>query len=117
MDQVQIDIIDTEVLESGIETLLNTLMECIRELARDLHEHNESDQRPRQDLLRNSRIFQTEVHQIGVYPLQHVPRYDTTCKQHSCHSSPHDWKYAGRCLTKRNRDVYTHSLTHAQRRR
>jgi hypothetical protein len=36
MDQVQIDVIDAEVLESGIETLLDALMVCVRELARDL---------------------------------------------------------------------------------
>ena len=86
MDQVQIDIIDTEVLESGTETLLNALMECIRELARDLHEHGKSNQQPSRDRLKNSRIFPTGVHQIGVYPLQQIPRYDTTWKQHCCHS-------------------------------
>lgn len=81
MDQVQIDIIDAEVLEGGIETLSNALMVCVRELARDLHEHSESNQRPERDLFENLRISQTGAHQIGVYPLQRVPRYDTTWKR------------------------------------
>lgn len=36
MDQVEIDILDTELLQSRIETLLNTLMEGTGDLARDL---------------------------------------------------------------------------------
>ena len=36
MDQVKIDIVDTEVLQSGIEALLNALVEGARELTRDL---------------------------------------------------------------------------------
>jgi hypothetical protein len=40
MDQVEIDIVDTELLQSGIETLLNTLVEGTRDLARDLYRLN-----------------------------------------------------------------------------
>jgi len=36
MDQVEINIINSEVLQSGIETLSNALVEGVRELARDL---------------------------------------------------------------------------------
>ena len=36
MDQIKINIVNTEVLQSGIETLLNALVEGTRELAGDL---------------------------------------------------------------------------------
>lgn len=36
MDQVKVDVIDTEVLQSGVEALLDALVEGVRELTRDL---------------------------------------------------------------------------------
>ena len=36
MNQVEVDIVNTEVLQSGIETLMNPLVESIPDLARDL---------------------------------------------------------------------------------
>lgn len=36
MDQVEIDVINTEVLQSGIKALLNALMKGTRDLTRDL---------------------------------------------------------------------------------
>ena len=36
MDQVKVDVIDTEVLQSGVEALLDALVGGVRELTRDL---------------------------------------------------------------------------------
>ena len=40
MDQVEIDIVNAELLQTGIKTLLDTLVECVCELARDLQEQS-----------------------------------------------------------------------------
>ena len=38
VDQVKVDVVDTEVLQSGVEALLNALVGGVRELTRDLPE-------------------------------------------------------------------------------
>ena len=44
MDQIKIDVIDTEVLESRFEALSNALVEGVGELTRDLpKEYNQSE--------------------------------------------------------------------------
>jgi len=40
VDQVEVEIVNTELLQSGIKTVLNTLVEGVRELARDLPKPN-----------------------------------------------------------------------------
>ena len=77
MDQVKIDVIETEVLQTGIEAFLNALMKGVRELTRDLPLiSNQSETSTRSPIhLRRSR---TAAPRTDVYPLQLVPRYDTT---------------------------------------
>jgi len=44
MDQIKIDVIDTEVLQSRFEALPNALVEGVRELTRDLpNKYNQSE--------------------------------------------------------------------------
>ena len=85
MDQVKIDIVETEVLQTGIEALLNALMKGVRELTRDLPKRKN----PRKTLISNQseiamrfpihlRRSRTAAPRTDVYPLQLVPRYDTT---------------------------------------
>jgi hypothetical protein len=81
MDQVEIDVINTELLQSGIETFLNALVEGVRDFARDLPNrarelHRQSDARFCATLM-HSRRSQIAVHQTDGYPLRHIPRCDT----------------------------------------
>ena len=50
MDQVKINVVDTEVLQGGIKALLNALVEGVRELTRDLPKKNRS-KNPRKVLI------------------------------------------------------------------
>lgn len=125
MDQVKIDIVNTEVLQSGIETLSNALMEGAPDLARDLPKkkkndpscyqyHSMGDQRRISSALAcpvNLRRSQTAVHQTDVYPLQRILRCDTplpngTLVTLSCPIARKRWMAV---LTKHNRCVYTRS--------
>lgn len=78
MDQVEIDVVDTEILQRRIKTLSNALVEGSRNLARDLP--NESRQRPKTEIsvtpihLQRSR---TAVRRTHVYLLQRIPRCGT----------------------------------------
>jgi hypothetical protein len=71
MDQVEIDVINTELLQSGIETFLNALVEGVRDFARDL------PNRARLVHLQRSYIA---IHQAHGYPLRHIPRCNTPCQ-------------------------------------
>jgi len=46
MDQVKVNVVDTEVLQSGVEALLNALVGGIRELTRDLPKTRKPVQKP-----------------------------------------------------------------------
>ena len=124
MDQVKINVVNTEVLQSGIEALLNALVGGVRELACDLPNRqpmstqtvNKSGQpgsmlstyedlRPRYPRLAYtlSHVFFIVIQPIGAgLPLSSRP------------VARNDQMRAA-VLTKRNRCVYTRSLTRARR--
>jgi hypothetical protein len=120
MDQVEIEIVNPEFLQSGIKTLINALVEGIRDLARDLpNQDPRAVSSPARVSIRHScthedlgsrytRLTDTlsDVLFIVIHPTRN-----------SRSSSPSDGAKNDRtALTKHHRDVYTRSSAHAQRR-
>lgn len=83
MNQVEVNIVDTETLQSRIKAFLNALVGGVRELARDLPKStDDGDQRLAETpvcgpSVTHEDLGPTEVHQTAVYPLQRIPRRDT----------------------------------------
>ena len=86
MDQVKIDIVDTKVPQSDIETLLNTVVEGTPDLTRDLPgkqpaagpPHESSTIQTTQMMDIHLRRSQTAVRRTDGYPPQRIPRSGTT---------------------------------------
>ena len=76
MDQVKIDIVDTKVPQSDIETLLNAVVEGTPDLTRDLREPSTIRTTQMMDI--HLRRSQTAVRQTDGYPPQRIPRSGTT---------------------------------------
>ena len=84
MDQVKIDIVDTKVPQSDIETLLNAVVEGTPDLTRDLPgkqpdpPHEPSTIRTTQMMEIHLRRSQTAVRRTDGYPPQRIPHSGTT---------------------------------------
>ena len=125
MDQVKIDVLNTEVLQSGFKTLPNTLMVGTRELARNLQKPRAGATRPRgpsANLNSPRRAFRslTKISDRWT-PDRRIPSptnsslwYNLERRNRGYIPTRFHRTWSKAVPTKRNRDVYTRFSTRAR---